>query len=357
MKLIHCSDLHLDSRMETNLPAEKARQRNREICQTFVRLVQYAMGNGVSVIMIAGDLFDTQRISATTAGIVLDAITHAPDIDFLYLCGNHDESTQAFRSHTLPDNLKRFSSDWTSYTYGDVTISGVELTGDNYQAIYDSLPCVASGQHIVMLHGQVSSAMGEEEICLNALKNKGIHYLALGHLHSYQQSPLDAEGVYCYCGCLEGRGFDECGEKGFIELNTDSGILRSKFVPFAYRTLHEVSVDITDKTTAPELARAIAAAGSDISAQDLVKFTLTGQYTLDTQKDLRYLADSIQGAFYFAKVKDESHLQLAPEDYIHDVSLKGAFLRLVMASDRSEEEKERMITCGIQALRGEEVML
>ena len=38
MKLIHCSDLHLDSRMESNLSAAQARERNAEICATFARL-------------------------------------------------------------------------------------------------------------------------------------------------------------------------------------------------------------------------------------------------------------------------------------------------------------------------------
>ena len=40
-------------------------------------------------------------------------------------------------------------------------------------------------------------------------------FQALGHLHAYQSEQLGSDGgVYCYPGCLEGRGFDECGEKG-----------------------------------------------------------------------------------------------------------------------------------------------
>ena len=40
MKLIHCSDIHLDSPMESNLPAEKARERRSEILSTFAELVK-----------------------------------------------------------------------------------------------------------------------------------------------------------------------------------------------------------------------------------------------------------------------------------------------------------------------------
>ena len=39
MKMIHCADLHLDSKMESNLSAEKARERREELLQTFERMV------------------------------------------------------------------------------------------------------------------------------------------------------------------------------------------------------------------------------------------------------------------------------------------------------------------------------
>ena len=55
-----------------------------------------------------------------------------------------------------------------------------------------------------------------------ALKNKNIDYLALGHIHGYKEAPLDGRGKYCYPGCLEGRGFDECGKKGFVLLNIEN---------------------------------------------------------------------------------------------------------------------------------------
>ena len=65
----------------------------------------------------------------------------------------------------------------------------------------------------------------------------------------------------------------------------------------------------------------------------------------------------LEGRFYFLKIKDESRLKIEKETYEHDISLKGEFIRLVMASDRSEEEKEQIICCGIRALSGEEVVL
>ena len=52
----------------------------------------------------------------------------------------------------------------------------------------------------------------------------GADYLALGHIHYNVVEPLDSRGVYAYSGCLEGRGFDETGEKGFVLIEVENNI-------------------------------------------------------------------------------------------------------------------------------------
>ncbi len=357
MKMIHCSDLHLDSRMETNLSAEQARERNHEITQTFVRMARYAAENDVSAVLLAGDIFDSQRISAKTVDVVLDAIANASGVDFLYLRGNHDESRQAFRDCRLPSNLKLFSRQWQYWEYEGVTVAGIEMDGENARSLYDSLQLDPQRINIVMLHGQEAPQPGEDQVCLPLLRGRGIDYLALGHLHSYRKEKLDLQGDYCYCGCLEGRGFDECGPKGFVLLEVGERRVQSRFVPFAARRLHEVPVEITGLTAVSQLRQAMEKAAGEIPSCDLVKFVLRGSCSLDTQKDLSYLTKAMEGRFYFVKIKDESRLGVAAEDYQYDASLKGEMIRMVLASSRSQEEKERMIRWGLQALSGEDILL
>ena len=87
MRIIHCSDLHLDSKMESNLSREQARERKRELLLTFEKMVGYAEEHEVRAIIIAGDLFDTTHISKAAAKLVEEQIAGHPDIDFLYLRG------------------------------------------------------------------------------------------------------------------------------------------------------------------------------------------------------------------------------------------------------------------------------
>lgn len=357
MKLIHCADLHLDSPMETHMSARQASTRNTELIRSFVHLTEYAKTNGVRAVLIAGDLFDGDRVRARTVDEILDAMERAPEVDYLYLAGNHDEAARAFSDRALPRNLRRFTRQWSTFTYDGVAVSGIELCGENAQTLYEQIPCVEGCINLVMLHGQTGAACTPEQINLNRLKDRGIDYLALGHIHSYSAWPLDSRGVCCYAGCLEGRGFDECGEKGFVLLTAENGRLRHEFVPFSCRTLHRLPVDITGLDKSSQVGQRMREAARDIPEQDMVEFLLTGHSAPTADISLTYLQDQINSRFFFTRVKDESHMAIDPEAYQNDVSLKGEFIRLVLGSDAEEEQKAAMIRAGLQALAGEEITI
>ena len=357
MKIIHCSDLHLDSALRTHLTPEKARERNAELCASFGRMVRFAVHEGVSAVLIAGDLFDSAHVSDLTADYVLEQIRSAPTVTFFCIRGNHDEYHPAFADIQMPENLVTFGSVWESHRCGDVVITAMEPEGSGWLTLYDDLNLDPWETNIVMLHGQISAQPESEQIALPLLRGKHIRYLALGHLHAYQKAPLDLDGEFCYSGCLEGRGFDECGEKGFALLEVSGGRIHSRFVPFASRRLHEISVDITGAETVTQILRLMEDAAAEIPQDDLVKFILQGDYTLQTQKDQVFWQKALADRFWFVKIDDETNLRISREDYAHDASLKGEFVRLVLASERDETEKARIISCGIRALSGEEVVL
>lgn len=357
MKIIHCSDLHLDSPLGNHLSAARAGERNAELCAAFGRLVAYAVREQVAAVLIAGDLFDSPDASRRTVNYVLEKIRSAAQVRFFYLRGNHDGGRDPFSGCDLPDNLIFFGDAWKSYRCGEVRITAMELGWEKPEACFAALNLPADGCNIVMLHGEIAARSGPEQIPVTALRNKNIDYLALGHIHSFRQGKLDDRGIFCYSGCLEGRGFDECGEKGFVLLETRESGIKSTFVPFNTRTLHEISVDITGLETVTQILAAMERASCGIGKEDLVKFILTGSYTLQAHKDLRFLQKMLEPSFWFVKIKDESRLKIDRESYEGDISLKGEFVRLVLASQCSDEEKERIISCGIRALMGEEVDL
>lgn len=365
MKILHCADLHLDSRMSANLAKAQARERQAELLHTFVRMIKYAEDNRVDAVIIAGDLYDTKNISAAARNAVRDAILHHPDIDFYYLKGNHDAESFLAQLEEMPDNLKLFGEDWISYTAddsGDVVITGAELGRDNRDSLYSTLSLNREKFNIVVLHGQETEQAvkdGAETINLRRLRDNGIDYLALGHVHSYKEGELDSRGVYCYPGCLEGRGFDECGEHGFVMLDVD-GQARTcsrEFVPFAGRKLYTRGVDITDCMTTTDIARKIEEElqKADYSPECLLKIVLEGCVDVECEKNIEFLRKQFADSFYFVKIYDETQLNVDYNAFALDQSLKGEFVRTVRAAeDLSEEEKASIIRYGIQALAGEE---
>ncbi len=351
MKLIHCADLHLDSPMESNLPTEQAKERRSEILSTFSDLVRHADDNGADAILIAGDLFDSKRTTRKTEQYVLSLIEKHPDLSFFYLAGNHDSGNRLFSNATLPQNLYTFGNDWTSYALGEVYITGSEHPNP------DELDLSADKINIVLLHGQQRETGTDEldVIPFRKYRGKNIDYLALGHLHAYREAPLDERGIACYSGCLEGRGFDECGQKGFVLLEIDRQKITHTFIPFARRTLREISCDLTYCNSHLEAENQLLAATEGIPSSDLVKAVLTGECAPDLMIDQTRLVQLLSERFYFAKLVNRTRLQIRPEDYLHDISLKGEFVRRVLTSDLSDREKEEIIACGLRALGGEEL--
>ena len=201
MKIIHCADLHLDSKMTANLSKEQAKERKNEILRTFTRMVEYAKKNKVKAILIAGDMFDTRNVSAMVRNTVRDVITQNSEIDFLYLRGNHDNDNFLSKLEEIPGNLYLFDDNWTTYAYNNITITGLELNAENSLTAYNSLVLDHDAFNIVTMHGQLAGYRSKdkvETISLDDLKNKNIDYLALGHVHGFHMDKIDSRGIYCY---------------------------------------------------------------------------------------------------------------------------------------------------------------
>lgn len=361
MKIIHCADLHLDSKMTANLDKEKAKQRKSEILITFKRMVSFAAQNDVKAILIAGDMFDTKVISASTRNEISDLIIGNSDIEFYYLKGNHDRDNFLDNLDTIPENLHLFTDSWTEYKLGDgiVRLYGVELTKENSGQVQTSFAPDPSNINIVMLHGQESESNAKDKtevINIKNFKNKGINYLALGHIHEYKLENLDGEGKYCYPGCLEGRGFDECGDHGFVllDVNEEKKTIESNFVSFAQRRLYTIYSDISNLLTTPEIIRAVGKDISDSEAteRDLVKVVLTGTVDVECEKDIDYILSNFYDRFFFMKMYDETSIYVDYDSYMLDESLKGEFVRLVKASDLDEDTKGLVIKQGLHIIGG-----
>lgn len=339
MKIIHCADIHLDSALSGNFTAQQAEQRRNELLLTFTDMVEYGAKHNVRAIIIAGDLFDGAQVSLRAKNVVRDCIKRNPQIDFLYLSGNHDEEALS-GEFSVFSNFKMFGADAVSYRYGNVVITsfpeGQKLSPEDV--------------NIVVRHMELKSP--------EMFAGCNIDYLALGHIHKHIEGRLDSRGVYCYSGCLEARGFDECGEQGFVELDINADGLRYRYVPFGRRRSWRLQINVNDFAyesgiNTLSLCEQIEKAAADINSKDMLCVRLVGNITPENDINKEYIRAYFKDKFYLFRLEDRTTLGINTEGLDKEISLRADFIKKVMESNEPEDIKKAVVMCGIKALAGE----
>ena len=354
MRILHTSDIHLDSPLTTHLSSDKVRERKRELVATFQQTVDRALTMGAVGYIIAGDLFDTEKVTRSTIENLMAIIARVPQLTFFYLFGNHEKSMLIDSGVEIPKNLKIFNDEWTYFRIDDVTIAGRCETAKD---MFSTLTLDPGKRNIVVLHGElcdrsdVGGAIGVKEI-----EGLPIDYLALGHYHTYGATSIGARCTAVYSGVPEGRGFDEVGEKGVVMLDVDKFGIRHEFIKTAKRTLRIVEADVGGIKRGVDLEEAVARAIYGIERCDLVRLLLVGERELTTVLDIDAICSRFKDKFYYFEVKDATRVRISADDYKNDRSLKGEFIRSVLADESlSDQMKEKVITTGLRALIGESI--
>ncbi len=349
MKIIHCADLHIGSKMDSKYPKEKAIARRQELRDAFVHMVEEGSESDVQIILISGDAFDSDHPGEKDLEYFYGVIEAHPEINFFYLHGNHD--LDGFKPSKQLDNLWTFGSEkWMTYTFEDekVSISGIEITESNKENYYDfpGLLLKADNFNIAMLHGQVPA-----DINLKRLAHRSINYFALGHIHSFKQYELEDHGRAIYCGTLEPRGFDETGEKGYVLIDTDER--KFYFQPFNKRTIHLLRLDVSGFQSEFEVSNALKNLLK--KPGDIYRIELVGEKEKDYSIEPKNLVSRNQSSCFFLDVIDETTRKGIDKEVDLQSPLAKEFFNQIR-SDGTLDPKERAaaIEIGLKALAGKE---
>jgi DNA repair exonuclease SbcCD nuclease subunit len=360
MKLIHTADLHLHSAF-VQFPKEKAKLRVEETMQTFARLADFAKREQVYGVLIAGDLFDSNRVPNYVKRRALSIVAEAAPVRFFYITGNHDDKALD-GVDGAPDNFLRFSKSSGFFTYElpeNITVSGVDYAASGEVGVYRTLALPRDKFNIVLMHGTISSSdfPDRDAVCLPNLTGRNIDYLALGHIHNPPSAfALDSRGRYRYAGCLEGRGFDETGEKGAYLLEIKDGkLVLERFVKFSRRTVYEITVDVSGILDVFALQAKIMQQAINISQNDVVKVYLKGNVPAEKRGEFARVAALLDGRFFHFKIEDDTKTEVDIRAYEKDVSLRGEFVRNVSASTLPDSLRMDALAFGLAALAGEEI--
>ena len=358
MRLLHAADLHLDSPFR-GLSAEKARERRRESRDLLDRLANLANARSVDAMLLAGDLFDGERVypetleaMARSLGSIRCPVFIAP--------GNHDpyHSRSPYCQVEWPGNVHLFTSGHMERVeLPSGVVYGAAFTAEEQgESLLAGFAAPSSDRpQVLCLHADLSAGP-YNPITKEEIAGSGLTYLALGHIH--QASGLLRQGntFYAYPGCPEGRGFDELGEKGVLLVEAEAGKVTAEFVPLCRRRYEIVTVDVTDADPRQQLEAAVA----PFSAADILRVVFTGE-TGEAGVDLPALETAFAHRFYSLEFQDRTRVGEDIWKRAEEDSLRGLFLRDLRqqyeaAADEAEREKiVRAVRFGLAAMDGRDL--
>lgn len=350
MKILHTSDIHLGSKITAHLDSKRAAKRRRELQDGFARLVRAAQSEGARGFIIAGDLFDEDTVSRRLVETTLATIAAAPEITFFYLPGNHEGLALSECATKLPENLKIFGEDWTVFNLGGVTVMGKsKITKDTLRTAPRT-----GGRTIAVLHGELRDGSSTDKyIGASDISCTEIDYLALGHYHGYAARSI-GNCTAVYSGTPEGRGFDEAGERGYVMMDVSESGISHSFIRGDGRMLRIIEADITGDLTQSEIEATVGRALLGTSSDDMVRVVLCGKRDASTVCDTESIERRFDHSYFYFEAKDKTSLALRAEDFSADKSLLGEFVRTVMSDERlTAEARDKILECGLHALRGE----
>lgn len=344
MKFIHTADIHLDSPL---VGVSDGKTRRYELLKAVANMSDYADNNGISAIVVAGDLFDDKFVSPQTIRGVAEIINGSKARWFV-LCGNHGDRTPYDKLHEICNTVAFFDDNWTTYRMGNVVFCGRELKLDD-NAPWQDMPLSEDDYNVVVLHGDVDSdAYGH--IDGRMLSTAPVNYVALGHRHALQTLSFGRHKG-AYSGTLEARGFDETAPTGFVVVDTDKDEIT--FVKQALRRVVTRQIDLSKADSDIAAERTIADAVADESPRNYLNVVLVG--TVNRGVRAEYVAKQyLTGKFFALRIQNDTKVQRDLAKLAEEVSLRGEFVKLALQIE-DEAERNRVLDMGLAALDGEEL--
>jgi len=263
-KFIHAADVHLDSPLRglsryESAPAESIRNACR---RAFENLVDLAIEEKVSFVLLAGDLYDGDWKDYSTGIFLSQQMGRLGQhkISVFTVAGNHDAANQMTKALDSPANMKILSTRKAETIRLDDLAVAIHGWSYRTQHIDENLAAGYSTAekgmfNIGLLHTSLDGREGHAVYApcsVDDLRSKSYQYWALGHIH--RQEIVSEDPWIVFPGCIQGRHIRESGAKGCMLVTVEDGSV-SAVEKCSLDVLRwvECSIDLTDVTEKREM--------------------------------------------------------------------------------------------------------
>lgn len=274
MKILHAADLHLGTPF-TGRSEEAVRTLKKALLDVPQKIVQLCKVHNCDLLLLSGDLFDGVADAESLAA--LKSALAQTDVPTFISPGNHDfcNSDSPWLRETWPKHVHIFTKpamESIALPELDCRIYGAGFTSMDCPSLLDHFRAAGSETyHIATLHGDpLQKNAPYNPITQAQVANSGLHYLALGHLHTKGQ--FTAGDTLCaWPGSAMGRGYDETGDRG-LYLVTIADDVRAEFIPLDNPRFYDLESEVLSTP-----AEALQAVLPPVGNEDFYRITLTGE--------------------------------------------------------------------------------
>ena len=345
MKFLHMADVHLGC--EPDGRSEWAKERKRELWETFRDSIADAEKERADLVLIAGDLFhhtpDIQNLREVNY-----LLGSYPRICFALIAGNHDccSPQSTWESFEFAPNVAFLGSrepECIRFPALSCEVYGLSYDRNRItKNLYDRLkPAENDCFHILLAHGGDRDHIPMD---LKALERSGFDYVALGHIH---KPSVVIPGRAYYAGALSPIDAGDEGPHGYLMGETHARSVEIRFVKKALREYISAVVQVEEEDTVFSVRDKVEAVMRQQGKEHIYKVLIRGQRHPGVQFD----TEMIRSCGMILSVRDESvpalHLEELKEQY--SGQLIGRYIESFEGAEHGSIE-EKALMAGLEAL-------
>jgi len=327
VKILHTGDMHLDSAF-AGLTGEQAAQRRQDSRELLRNIVEIGNEEAADVLLLSGDVLDGKNAYYETARALGEILAKSRAQVFI-APGNHDpyHSLSPYRSVRFPDNVHIFTSrEIRSIDLPELNacVHGAGFTSaDCEESLLRNFHAPRDGRiHIMVLHGEATEGYSKyNPIREEDIESSNLNYLALGHVHSFDGVHRAGNTFYAYCGCPEGRGFDETGDKGVLIGDVSQSGCDLRFKKTAKYSYNRIEIKLKEGDNPLSIASAQLPERDEFG---MYRVAFEGEIT---GFDANAVYEAFAQRFYYLSVVDRTSPARSIWDGEEQDNLKGIFLR------------------------------
>lgn len=375
-KILHTADIQLGAQFKT-LGAYAELQR-AQLRKTFHKACDLAAEKKVNLMLIAGDLFDSNHPSYELVEFIRDEIKYLAenDISLAIVPGHHDSLE--------PDgiyNRVRFDADFPNVfifrspqgevrEYPDFDLAIFAKPNVSNKSTKTPLPdlraLTSSMKHkIVAAHGELKVpgkfAGDYHPIDYSEIEAmEGMDYVALGHWGSLQDCSLYGNFTMpvWYSGSPELVTIDQEGAGNVVLADFSGARTHVNAIKIGQRSSKKINVDLSlFEDSAGLKGKILESKDADL----LIEVELSGLNINNIPTNPEKLEEELAEFFFHIRVLDKSHLALQEIPAYSDALLQGQFVKIMQkrikdASDADKKMYEQALQMGLMELEGKEII-